>query len=208
MGDPAAPGLGAHHLQRPNLRNLDLRALPRDEGPPSETQLRRQKYQFFEKQCSEVAEGLFLAGDWVAKNREVLQEQRITHVVNCVGFICKEHFQGELDYKTYYLQGACWDGGCQSCLGGLSHMCWISTAFIWAGPCMVMCGVGSRWAHVQDCMTFFSYRDLQLGVEPREGLCLPAAPLFDRLHGCSLQTPRPRTSCACFTMHSSTLTTP
>jgi len=37
--------------------------------PPSETQMRRQKYQFFEKQCSEVAPGIYLSGDYVAKNR-------------------------------------------------------------------------------------------------------------------------------------------
>ncbi len=66
----------------------------------------RQKFQFFEKQCSEVADGLFLSGDWVAKNREVLQQHGITHVVNCVGFICKEYFKSELGYKTYFLQGA------------------------------------------------------------------------------------------------------
>mmetsp|Transcript_7479 Transcript_7479/g.16214 ORF Transcript_7479/g.16214 Transcript_7479/m.16214 type:complete len:611 (+) Transcript_7479:177-2009(+) len=93
-----------HHLQRPNLKTLDLKALPRDDGPPSETQLRRQKYLFFEKQCSNVADNLFLAGDYVAKNREILQHSGITHVVNCVGFICKEYFKGELQYKTYYLQ--------------------------------------------------------------------------------------------------------
>lgn len=106
MGDPeprrSTPG---NHIQRPNLKTLDLRALPREDGPPSETQLRRQKYQFFEKQCSEIADGLFLSGDWVAKNREVLQQNGITHVVNCVGFICKEYFKGELDYRTYFLQG-------------------------------------------------------------------------------------------------------
>lgn len=38
---------------------------------PSETQLRRQKYQFFEKQCSEIMPGLYLAGDYVARNRWV-----------------------------------------------------------------------------------------------------------------------------------------
>lgn len=110
MGDPEpVPRISTsgNHLQRPNLRALDLKALPREDGPPSEGQLRRQKYLFFEKQCSEVAQGLFLAGDYVAKNRELLQQNRITHVVNCVGFICKEYFKGELDYRTYFLQGAC-----------------------------------------------------------------------------------------------------
>lgn len=94
-------------LTRPNLRTLDLKALPKEEdGPPSETQLRRQKYQFFEKQCSEVLPGaLFLSGDYVAKNRDLVRQHGITHVLNCVGFICKEYFKGELEYRTYYLQG-------------------------------------------------------------------------------------------------------
>lgn len=93
-------------LTRPNLRSLDLRALPRDDdGPPSETQLRRQKYLYFEKHCSEVSPGLFLSGDYVAKNRETLAVNGVTHVLNCVGFICKEYFKDELTYKTLYLQG-------------------------------------------------------------------------------------------------------
>lgn len=44
-------------------------------------------------------------GDWVACSRETLQEHKITHVLNCVGFICKEHFKEQLQYKTYYLHG-------------------------------------------------------------------------------------------------------
>lgn len=79
--------------------------LPKFEGPPSETQLRRDKFKFYEVHCSQVAPGLFLAGDVVAKDREAITRHGITHVLNCVGFICKEYFQGELHYKTYYLQG-------------------------------------------------------------------------------------------------------
>ncbi|GIL51842.1 hypothetical protein Vafri_7769 [Volvox africanus] len=90
--------------QRPALRSLDLRSLPVEDAAPSETQLRRQKYLFFEKHCSEVSAGLFLSGDYVAKNRETLRQSGITHVLNCVGFICKEYFKDELTYKTLYLQ--------------------------------------------------------------------------------------------------------
>ncbi|EFJ42833.1 MAP kinase phosphatase 1 [Volvox carteri f. nagariensis] len=91
-------------LQRPALRTLDLRSLPVEDAAPSETQLRRQKYLFFEKHCSEVSAGLFLSGDYVAKNRETLRQAGVTHVLNCVGFICKEYFKDELTYKTLYLQ--------------------------------------------------------------------------------------------------------
>ncbi|GLC37087.1 hypothetical protein PLESTB_001393100 [Pleodorina starrii] len=90
--------------QRPALRSLDLRSLPVEDAAPSETQLRRQKYLFFEKHCSEVSPGLFLSGDYVAKNRETLRQAGVTHVLNCVGFICKEYFKDELMYKTLYLQ--------------------------------------------------------------------------------------------------------
>lgn len=101
---PSAP---QHHLQRPNLRALDLRDLGRDEtGPPSETQLRRAKLAHFDRHLSEVASRLFLSGDTMARSREALQEHGISHVVNCVGFVCKEYFKDEgLVYRTYFLQG-------------------------------------------------------------------------------------------------------
>ncbi len=90
-----------------NLKlGLDLKSLHRDDGPVSETQLRRAKFQLFEKQCSQVAERLFLAGDAVARSKEILDSCRITHVLNCVGFICKEYFKDDgLVYRTYFLQG-------------------------------------------------------------------------------------------------------
>ncbi|KXZ45392.1 hypothetical protein GPECTOR_55g298 [Gonium pectorale] len=91
-------------FQRPTLRNLDLRSIQPEDSVPSETQLRRQKFLFFEKHCSEVSPGLFLSGDYVAKSRETLQQAGVTHVLNCVGFICKEYFKDELTYKTLYLQ--------------------------------------------------------------------------------------------------------
>ncbi len=35
---------------------LDLRSLPREDGPPTELQARREKFAFFEKHCSEVSQ--------------------------------------------------------------------------------------------------------------------------------------------------------
>ena len=46
-----------------------------------------------------------MSGDVVARNRDLLAQNSITHVVNCVGFICKEYFKDELTYKTLFLQG-------------------------------------------------------------------------------------------------------
>lgn len=95
------PAARAH---RQNLKSLDLRSLPRDDGPPSELQIRREKFAYFEKRCSEVADGLFLGGEAVAKSREILRQSGITHVINCVGFIYPEYFKDELTYITLRLQ--------------------------------------------------------------------------------------------------------
>lgn len=104
--EAAMEASGGPGLTRPNLRTLDLRGLQRDDGPPSETQQRREKYQYFDKHCSEVSAGLFLSGDTVARSRETLAQHRVTQVVNCVGFVCKDYFKDELQYRTYFLQGS------------------------------------------------------------------------------------------------------
>lgn len=87
------------------LKALDLRALPRDDGPPTELRARRDKFAFFEQQCSEVSPGLFLGSDAVARNWDTLEAAGITHVVNCVGFIYPAYFESRLEYQVLYLQG-------------------------------------------------------------------------------------------------------
>lgn len=98
-----------HRIQHKALKALDLRALPRDEGPPTELRARRDKFAFFEQQCSEVAPSLFLGSDAVARNWETLEAAGVTHVVNCVGFIYPAYFEPKLTYKVLYLQGNCCD---------------------------------------------------------------------------------------------------
>ncbi|XP_011626480.1 protein-tyrosine-phosphatase MKP1 [Amborella trichopoda] len=67
-------------------------------------ELRRDKLAFFDKECSRVAEHVYLGSDAVAKNREILRQNGITHVLNCVGFVCPEYFRSDLVYKTLWLQ--------------------------------------------------------------------------------------------------------
>ncbi|KAL4430635.1 hypothetical protein ABPG75_005891 [Micractinium tetrahymenae] len=86
------------------LRMLDLRALPRDDGPPTELRARKEKLAHFERQCTRVAEGLYVGAEAVARCRGTLAEAGITHVVNCVGFLYPAHFDSELAYQTLYLQ--------------------------------------------------------------------------------------------------------
>ena len=97
---PRKPG-----QQHKALKALDLRALPRDDGPPTELRARRDKFAFFEHQCSEIDTGLFLGSDAVARNWETLEAAGISHVVNCVGFIYPAYFEDRLQYKILYLQG-------------------------------------------------------------------------------------------------------
>lgn len=92
-------------LQHKNLKALDLRALPRDEGPPTELRARRDKFAFFEQECTRVLDGLYLGSDSVARNWDTLEAAGITHVVNCVGFIYPAYFEDRLSYRTLYLQG-------------------------------------------------------------------------------------------------------
>lgn len=54
----------------------------------------------------QVAEGLYVSGKAVAESREILAENNITHVVNCVGALYPEHFKDDgITYKTLWLQG-------------------------------------------------------------------------------------------------------
>lgn len=98
---PRKPGL----QPKTQLKALDLRALPRDEGPPTELRARRDKFAFFEQECTRVVDGLYLGSDLVARSWETLEAAGITHVVNCVGFIYPAYFEDRLTYKTLYLQG-------------------------------------------------------------------------------------------------------
>lgn len=69
-----------------------------------EFECKKDKLAFLDKDCSRIAEHLYLGSDKVAKDREVLRKNGITHVLNCVGFFCPEYFKGDLMYKTLWLR--------------------------------------------------------------------------------------------------------
>ncbi|KAG8084557.1 hypothetical protein GUJ93_ZPchr0010g9893 [Zizania palustris] len=68
------------------------------------SQGRKDQIAFFDKECSKVADHVYLGGDAVAKNRDILRKNEITHVLNCVGFVCPEYFKSDLIYRTLWLQ--------------------------------------------------------------------------------------------------------
>ncbi|KGN51741.1 protein-tyrosine-phosphatase MKP1 [Cucumis sativus] len=74
------------------------------EQPVREFQFKKDKLAFFDKECSKILDHVYLGSDSVAKNRQILRQNRITHVLNCVGFVCPEYFKGEFVYKTLWLQ--------------------------------------------------------------------------------------------------------
>ncbi|KAF5726709.1 protein-tyrosine-phosphatase MKP1-like [Tripterygium wilfordii] len=69
-----------------------------------EFEFKKDKLAFFDKECSRIADHIYLGSDAVAKNREILRQNGITHVLNCVGFVCPEYFKSDLVYKTLWLQ--------------------------------------------------------------------------------------------------------
>ncbi|KAM5567984.1 protein-tyrosine-phosphatase MKP1 [Rosa sericea] len=74
------------------------------EQPGREFEFKKDKLAFFDKECSRIAEHIYLGSDAVAKNREVLRKNGITHVLNCVGFVSPEYFKNDLVYKTLWLK--------------------------------------------------------------------------------------------------------
>ncbi|XP_071688622.1 protein-tyrosine-phosphatase MKP1-like [Rutidosis leptorrhynchoides] len=72
--------------------------------PKPEFEFKKDKLAHFDKECSRIIDHVFLGSDYVAKNLDVLRENGITHVLNCVGFVCPEYFKKDLEYKTLWLQ--------------------------------------------------------------------------------------------------------
>ncbi|PNY10114.1 protein tyrosine phosphatase MKP1-like [Trifolium pratense] len=95
----------------PSAGSDDLGVWPQADTPRgrgsitgSEFQFKRDKLAFYDKECSRIAEHVYLGSDTVAKNHELLRQNGITHVLNCVGFVCPEYFKSEFVYKTLWLQ--------------------------------------------------------------------------------------------------------
>lgn len=85
-------------------RGCSVKPLESPGGGNREFMLRRDKLAFYDKECSRIADHIYLGSDAVAKNREILRKNGITHVLNCVGFVCPEYFKHDLVYKTLWLQ--------------------------------------------------------------------------------------------------------
>ncbi|KAJ1690337.1 hypothetical protein LUZ63_014492 [Rhynchospora breviuscula] len=98
--NPPTPGAANGSVPRGgDGLKLDLSSIPRPSHGGKKEQIA-----FFDKECSKVADHIYLGGDWVARNREVLRQNGITHILNCVGFVCPEYFKSDFVYRTLWLQ--------------------------------------------------------------------------------------------------------
>eukprot|EP00211_Chloroparvula_japonica_P003282 CAMPEP_0119119732 /NCGR_PEP_ID=MMETSP1310-20130426/1092_1 /TAXON_ID=464262 /ORGANISM="Genus nov. species nov., Strain RCC2339" /LENGTH=450 /DNA_ID=CAMNT_0007109179 /DNA_START=59 /DNA_END=1411 /DNA_ORIENTATION=+ len=76
------------------------RGTERDKDIPRST---RDRVRYFNSICSRVTDNLFLGSDMIARNDKVLDEHKITHIVNCAATVCNDYFPSKYEYKTYHL---------------------------------------------------------------------------------------------------------
>lgn len=68
--------------------------------------------QKFSNDCSLVVEGLYLSGEKIAKDEQILKKYNITEIVNCAGDYCPNWFESMKDednnfrykYLTFFLK--------------------------------------------------------------------------------------------------------
>ncbi|KAJ4719812.1 protein-tyrosine-phosphatase MKP1-like [Melia azedarach] len=82
---------------------LDLSSIQRN-SEKNGGLVKRDKIAFFDKECSKVAGHIYLGGDAVARDKDILKQNGITHILNCVGFVCPEYFKADFVYRTLWLQ--------------------------------------------------------------------------------------------------------
>lgn len=89
---------------RDGLQPLELDKVKRIDSIPTETAARRKRLKMFESECSHSFGHMHLGGHVVAKSREILKANGITHVVNCVRGEHSNYFPDDFNYLGLYLQ--------------------------------------------------------------------------------------------------------
>lgn len=64
----------------------------------------RNKQASCDRACSRVLDFLFVGGARVAKDEHMLRVSGVTHVLNCAGQSCPDHFPGKFSYRTLELR--------------------------------------------------------------------------------------------------------
>lgn len=58
----------------------------------------------FDQVCSHVIDHVYVGSGTVARSREILNENGITHILNSAGYACPEYFPEEFSYMTLWLK--------------------------------------------------------------------------------------------------------
>ncbi|KAG6573690.1 Protein-tyrosine-phosphatase MKP1, partial [Cucurbita argyrosperma subsp. sororia] len=131
-----------------------------DDKAVREFEFKKDKLAYFDKKCSKILDHVYLGSDSVAKNREVLRQNGITHVLNCVGFVCPEYFKGEFVYKLF---------GCKILLQRI--LLAFSMMYLITLKMFVSSVVGFSCIVFKECLVDFSCNSCQKRVH-----ALPASP--------------------------------
>jgi hypothetical protein len=58
---------------------------------------------FYNKQCTSITDYLYVSGKAIAADRAALLSHGITHIINCVGDVCQNYFEGDFYYLRLHL---------------------------------------------------------------------------------------------------------
>eukprot|EP00301_Raphidiophrys_heterophryoidea_P004787 c12054_g1_i2.p1 GENE.c12054_g1_i2~~c12054_g1_i2.p1 ORF type:complete len:679 (+),score=144.18 c12054_g1_i2:146-2182(+) len=74
-----------------------------DDGVDQEQDRKQKKLEQYDKICSDISEGLFLGSNFVARDKHILKQHGITHILNTAGVVCPNYFPNNYTYKTFFL---------------------------------------------------------------------------------------------------------
>jgi len=82
---------------------LDLSKAIHQGREPTERQLRKEKLDRYENECTKIEEFMYVGGIRVAQNKELLLGVGITHVINCSAITTENYFPDCFAYKALYM---------------------------------------------------------------------------------------------------------
>jgi protein-tyrosine phosphatase len=82
---------------------LDLTKALNQGREPTERQLRKEKLDRYENECTQIEDYMYVGGMIVAKNKELLKRVGITHIINCSAITTENFFPDSFTYKAIYM---------------------------------------------------------------------------------------------------------
>ena len=79
---------------RLDLENLEIRDTTKNELI----------LEYYTEKLSEIHPNVFISGDTVARNEELLRSIGITHIINCAGNVCENYFPEDFYYIKYFMK--------------------------------------------------------------------------------------------------------